>query len=184
MYLNHVYGEGIYQFVREQDRGMWLRISGHERVLSQFDVLGAIVQRGGEHGVLLFDAGAYLVGKRAASRPLLYDDKRCGTFEQFPVLQQLTRHAMREERRDIATGIVVALPSHARRAGHIVAIARFIERHTHIVGKGDWPLAPDTLDNHALQGRRHICSNPVGTRSPVLSAQRIMLRWEICRSLR
>src|SRR5260370_35826332 len=100
---------------------------------------------------------SYSPGQVSAPGPLLQEEEMRGRLQYPPQRVELSPHAVGEEGGDIRAGEIVALPPQLCGAGHIVAIAGFVERHTHVFGEGERPFALNTLANQLMQCRkRHV----------------------------
>src|SRR5579859_5377771 len=115
-------------------RGVFYRSTA--RILSHADILKPVIEGGIEVGCLFSRPCLYGLTQVAASRALLQRDKWRGLFQLFPHTLQLASHAGGEESGEVAAGeIIFPLPSYLLRPADVVATARFIQRHLHIVSK-------------------------------------------------
>src|SRR5579871_6223989 len=126
-----------------------------ECILPAMQVSHAVVERVEQVGSASFRPGGHAFGQPAASSPLFQHDERRWMAQAFPHLQKLPSQARSKQIEHIGAGEIVALPAHCVRAGHIVAVAGFVERHAHVIGEGERPLAPDALNDKLLKWSHH-----------------------------
>src|SRR5260370_8085867 len=126
-------------------------------ILSGAYVLNLVIKGSMKCRGLFLRPGSSSSGQVSAPGSLFQDEEMRGMLQFPPQRVELSPHAVGEEGGDIRAGEIVALPTHLCGAGHIVAIAWFVERHTHVFGEGERPLALNALANQLMQCRkRHV----------------------------
>src|SRR5258708_12768541 len=120
-------------------------------------VLNLVIEGGMKCRGFFLRPRSYSSGQVSAPGSLFQDEEMRGMLQFLPQRVELSPHAVGEEGGDIRAGEIVALPTHLCGAGHIVAIAGFVERHTHVFGEGERPFALNALANQLMQCRkRHV----------------------------
>src|SRR5579884_420965 len=132
--------------------GGWHRCSIN-RIMAGVDVFGGVAEdavqlRGG-----LFGPGAHALREVTPARALFENVEGGGMAESFPELIELATDAVGEEGGDVGAGVVIALPADVMRAGHVVAVAGFVEGHAHVFGEGQRPFAPDAFEDALCEWR-------------------------------
>ena len=114
-------------------------------------IFGAIREGGVKIGSLTSGPGAYTGSEVATACTLFQDDERVWFAQLLPHMLQLAAHAVGEEVGNVGAGIVIALPAYSGLTGDVIALARFVESHAHIIGERNWSFALDTFNDTLLQ---------------------------------